>query len=226
MKRIEELTHDELIVLTDADVNNFIDIEIAEDGIKPCPVPKEPSLASIGIVASDVFYKLGEILFRNKEDAVKVASMDIYKPQYNWNISYDFKWAEKEIDLKIEEIALYRKEDILRSSGDIKARDSLKTQYSEDKKAYDKYLELTAKWRNHCWAIVSYAREKEYQIKNAVDAFNNYLKIADNDEKIALKFFEKAFKEEPNDIKSSALKRLKIEVVESNAINPGELRKE
>jgi hypothetical protein len=210
MKRINELSHDEIIKLTNEEINNYIDIEIAEEGIKPCPSPKNPSLEDVGLVATETFYKLGELLFSNKEEAVKVASMDIFKSTYSWNISYDYRWAEKEVDLKIEEINLYKKEDILRTTGLIKARDLKKKEYEESKTKYDKYLNATAKYKDCVWNIISEARSKEYSIQNAVDAFNKYKQIANNDESVALRFFDKAFSDEPNEIKEIALNRLNV----------------
>jgi Cft2 family RNA processing exonuclease len=213
MKRISELSHDEIIKLTDEQINNFIDIEIAEEGIKPCPMPQSPTLENIGVVATEIFYKVGELLFPNKEDAIRVASMDIYTPQYNWQISYDFKWAEKNVDLKIEEVSFYKKEDILRSTGLIKARDSRKEQYKKEKEKYDKYLNSTASFRDSVWSIISEARNKEYSIQNAITAFKKFLQIADNDESVALRFFDKAFFDEPQEIKDIALRRLDIKAI-------------
>lgn len=215
MNRIEDLSHDELIALTDEQIQRYIDIEIAFQGIKPCDAPKDLSLPNAGIIATEKLYKVGELLFKNKEDAIKTASLDLYTSAYDWSISYDYRWPEKCVDLKITEVDLYKKEDVLRVSGVLQEIKNKKNVYDSDKSAFDKYLKATTSCRESVWSKISEARDVEYRIQNAIKAIENYKVIADGDLEVALKFFEKAFTDESDEIKNIALERtgLKNEIV-------------
>ncbi|HEY6438332.1 MAG TPA: hypothetical protein VIY47_17225, partial [Ignavibacteriaceae bacterium] len=188
----------------------FIQIEIADAGIKPCVVPKVPQLEDVGIVKDDVFFSVGGVLFRKKEDAIRVASMDIYTEKYDWNIGYTHKWAEKAIELQIQEVAFYHQADCLRLAPVLQRIKVQKEEYEKDKSAYDKFLSSTTKHRDYVWGKIRDARTKEYEIQNAIDAINKYKEISAGDVEIALKFFNKAFTDENSEIKEIALKRLQL----------------
>jgi len=210
MKTINDLTHEELINLTEEQIQFYINLAIAEEGIKPCPVPIEPNLINSGIVATEVFYEFGGTFFKNKADAVAVSQMEIFRTEYDYGAGYSHKWAERNIDGKIEERRFYKKEDVLRVAGLLQDMEKKRGIYNSAKSEYDKYLRKTTSCREHVWNIVNDAKDKEERIQNAQKAIENYKELAQGDEEVALRFFEKAFNDEPQEIKEIALNRLGI----------------
>lgn len=208
MKTIEDLSHEELIALNDDQIEQFIQIEIAQAGVKPCSTPIVPSLNDAGIVKEDMYYKVGELLFKNKEDAIKVAAMDLYKTAYDWGIGYNYMWAEKLIDLQIVENPVYKQSDCLRVAPALQKQKVLKDDYEKSKSEYDKWLKSTTQYRDYVWGKISEAKKLEYAIQNAISAINKYKEISGGDIEIALNFFNKAFHDENQTVKELALSRL------------------
>lgn len=208
MKTIEDLSHEELIALNDDQIEQFIQIEIAQAGVRPCPIPIVPNLTDAGIVKDDMFYKVGDLLFKNKEDAIRVAAMDLYRTVYDWSIGYNYMWAEKLIDLQIVENPVYKQSDCLRVAPALQKQKGMKEDYEKSKSEYDKWLKSTSQYRDYVWGKIREAKTLEYEIQNAINAINQYKEISGGDIEIALNFFNKAFNDENQRVKELALARL------------------
>ena len=61
------------------------------------------------------------------------------------------------------------------------------------------------------WGVYHKALEKERAIENCVNFFDRYKELADGDLNTAIKFFQKTFKEENEEVKELSLKRIGIE---------------
>jgi hypothetical protein len=210
MKRYSEMTHKELVALNDEQVRRLIEIEIAFAAIKPVEVPVEPTLEAAGITASVIGYKIGELIFLDEKDAQTVAALPGMKDHYSYSISYDHRWLEPASD-KIEKVAFYRQEDVLRVGGALKENEKRNAVYRKNKEDFDKFLRETTEISSNVWQAVREAQDALSKIEAGKRAYQKYLSLADGDHKIASKFFCDAFKDEEELVK----KVLETEYVEN-----------
>ncbi len=207
MKRIDDLEQKELVSLTEAQIQRLIDIEIAHAGIMPvdCPIP--PSLKNAGIVKTEIAYRIGDMYFANRADAETVARMNCLKSEYDWNISYNYKWLTPTIDPVITEESFYRQEDVVRVKGILADIESKKKDYEPQKTAYDKYLKATGDIRNQVWAKVHAAQALQREIELAQRTYQKHLDLAEQDETVAQNFFREAYKDREDLIEAVIGKR-------------------
>ncbi len=195
MKRYSDLTHEELIVLKDDDVERLIDIEIANEGIMPVSKPEVPTLEAEGIVASEVAFEVGGILFKNEDDAITVARMDSFTTNYNYQVGgYDYKWLDPVIDRTITRRTFYKQADIVRIKEILVKNKSKRKEYESRKKDYDEFLESTGKIRNAVYSFWREALNLQQEIDEAKAILEKYRALADSDETVAINFFKNTYK--------------------------------
>ena len=200
MKRYSEMTPEELVALPDDQVRRLIDIEIAFAAIKPVEVPVEPTLEAAGITASVIGYKVAGLVFRDEKDAQVVASLPILKEAYSYSVSYDYRWLEP-TERKVEKVAFYKQEDVLRTGSALKENESRLNVYNKQKSAYDKYLRNTTEISSSVWQAIREAKDRIDKIEAGKRAYQKYLSLADGDHKIASNFFCDAFKDDEELVK-------------------------
>jgi len=201
MKRYSEMTPEELVALTDDQARRLIDIEIAFAAIKPVEVPVEPTLEAAGITASVIGYKVADLVFRDEKDAQAVAALPILKEAYSYSISYHHKWLEP-TERKVEKVAFYRQEDVLRIGTALKENEKRRDVYDKQKSDYNEYARKTTDISSAVWHAVREAKDKLSEIEAAKRAYQKYLGLADGDHQIAAKFFLDAFKENEGLVKT------------------------
>jgi len=201
MKRYSEMTPEELVAQTDDQVRRLIDIEIAFGAIKPVEVPVEPTLEAAGITASVIGYKIGELIYLDEKHAQTVAALPGMKEKYAYDISYKHRWLEPADD-KVEKVAFYRQEDVMRIGGALKENDKRNSVYEKNKQDFDKFLRETTEISSSVWDAIREARDKIEKIEAGKRAYQKYLSLADGDHKIASKFFCDAFKDEEELVKT------------------------
>jgi len=202
MKRYNEMTPEELVALTDEQIRRLIEIEVAFAAIKPVEIPIEPTLEAAGITAGVIGYKIGESVFLDEKDALAVQALPVLKEAYAYNISYSHRWLEP-AEHKVEKIAFYRQEDVLRIGAALKENEQRRTAYKDQKRQYEAFLEKTTDISNKIWGAVREAKEALDKIEAAKRAYRKYLELADGDHEIAVKFFRDAFKDEEELIKAT-----------------------
>jgi len=194
MQRIDDLEHNELIALTEEQVQRLIDIEIAHAGIMPTEPPERPTLEKAGIIKSEIAYRVGDMYFAERTDAEAVAQMNILKADHDWNIGYDYKWLTIKIDSAISEESFYRHEDVVCVKNVLADNEAKKKDYEPKKNAYDKYLSTTSQIRSNVWAKVHTAQDLQKEIELAKKTYQKYLDLAEQDETVATNFFREAYK--------------------------------
>lgn len=198
MKRYSELTHQELIVLTEPAIEILIDLEIAHAGILPVACPEPPSIEKEGIVASEIAYEVGSILFANEEDARKVAELPQFTSSYEYNCGgYDYKWLDPLTERTVTKKSFYRQSDIVRIK-EILQRNKLKRdEYSKRKNEYDKFLSSTGKLRQEVYDVVNAARQTEEEFTQARVVMEKYRILSEGDEQVAKAFFQNTYADRP-----------------------------
>lgn len=123
MKKINEMTEQEILALSEQDVQNMIKFRMMEEGIKVIDKPKKPELFEIEPADQKVYVipVLDGYAFTDFAEAQKVAdalreAKSFRKVDYDWNkLGSNFKYLEKkdrytynnEGDFSISEISVY-----------------------------------------------------------------------------------------------------------------------
>jgi len=195
MRRYFNYTDEEILALDDTGIRRLIDIEVANAGIAPIPMPEKPELVDETLAKTDRAYEVGGVYVKTEEEAMKLASMDLHTTEYDYNTGgYDYKFL-KPIATTIEKRDFYRQQDIVLMAEVIRDNKRRQEDYNEVKAEYDKYLKETGKHYDAVWEHVKEVRERAGKIEAARRTFNYYLDLAEGDEQVAVKFFKNTYGE-------------------------------
>ena len=210
MKKINEMTEQEILALSEQDIQNMIKFRMMEEGIKVVDKPKKPELFEIEPADQKVYVipVLDGYAFTDFAEAQKVAdalreAKSFRKVDYDWNkLGSNFKYLEKkdkytynnEGDFSISEISVYSSK-LYANIVDFAAQNkAMEKQVEKDMAEYDNAYaaasDITLEIRNR----VSEVREKHERLERLTRSFaNDYYPISDNNEEMAIKFMVKAF---------------------------------
>lgn len=210
MKNINEMTEQEILALSEKDIQNMIKFRMMEEGIKIVDKPKNPELFEIEPADLKVYTIpiLNGYAFMDFAEAQKVAealknAKSFRKIDYDWDkLGSQYKYLEKKErytyndsgDFGITESYVYTNE-LYANIVDFAAQNKAMIQQVEkDEKAYnDAYAaasDITLEIRNK----ITEVREKAERVERLTLKFaNDYYPLSDNNEEMAIKFMSKAF---------------------------------
>ena len=210
MKKINEMTEQEILALSEQDIQNMIKFRMMEEGIKIIDKPKKPELFEIEPADKKVYIIpiLNGYAFTDFAEAQKVSealqnAKSFKKIEYDWNkLGSDYRYLEKKDrysysypnDFGVNEIYVYSNE-LYANIVDFAAQNKVMTKQVEaDMKAYnDAYAaasEITLEIRDK----VSEVREKVARLERLTQkSADDYYPLSDNNEDMAIKFMEKAY---------------------------------
>lgn len=210
MKNINEMTEQEILALSENDIQNMIKFRMMEEGIKIVDKPKKPELYEIEPADQKVYTIpiLDGYAFMDLAEAQKVSealknAKSFRKVDYDWNkLGSQYKYLEKKErytysnsdDFGITETSVYSNE-LYANIVDFAAQNkAMMQQVEKDEKAYnDAYAaasDITLEIRNK----ITEVREKAERVKRLTLKFaNDYYPLSDNNEDVAMKFMSKAF---------------------------------
>lgn len=217
MQDFNTLTNADILALTDVQIETYIDLACAEAGAPF--VPPEPTEPVKPVAEPDLtLYKVGSIVFKDAEVANRlletVASSQVYEDTYNVYAT-DTKTV-KPIgpgDYSYPKVETLRGMSPTRHAECKQALElytAAKKKYDEEKKAYDRAVEMRGN-------IAADIRDRVYEAIAARDLrerlradFRRYLDLADGNTEIAARFFQKAYPDydlngEYGDIKTAAV---------------------
>jgi len=212
MKKINELTEQEIRNLSYDDIELLIKLRKAEEGVKFVTRPSKPDLQKVAEPDMMVYSCkiLGDnIVFEEMKDVTDVVTLlqkitKKYKLDYNYSkTGSDKKYASSDIekglysgetlyDIKSQRVYSV---DLYNEVADIiKNNDILNKEYEKALKEYNTSID-ESKW------IESEIKGKVYEVQNKYEQLetyyrlfkNEYLPLADNDTSIAMKFMNKAY---------------------------------
>jgi hypothetical protein len=196
MKRYTELDHDDLVALDEEGVQKLIDIEVAHSGIVPVGKPSAVSLVQEVLRKDDVYFEVGGLLLKNQEDAHTIAGMEIFTADYDHATGgYNYKYAKRNTSLQVESSSFYNQDDLAKAKEIIRDNETKRDEHREAQSEYDDYLKQTSEHHTTIWGAVNEARNRERKVATARETFARYLVLADGDEKIAITFFKKTYKD-------------------------------
>jgi ribosome-binding protein aMBF1 (putative translation factor) len=200
MKNINEMTDQEVLRLTPEDLQRLIKFRMAEEGIKILPEPTEPTYISLP-PKNDLAYKVGgfDFLIRDKETALQVAeffaslSGKLFKESYNYT-HYDHKHIEPiEKEFAVSPVEYYTKSLADRIAEDKTTNDKLKKSYEEQVKEYRENDESAKDIRAEIYNTYRSVVDKYENFELMKERYAEYLKLAEDNETIAMSFLKKAY---------------------------------
>jgi len=209
-RRIDDLTQEELMILTDEEVGRYIELEIACQGITPVDVPVAPSIESAGITADVIVYEVGTVLVADAKSAKILAKLPLLDEKYEYRTGYDYKWVDPVINPEVKEKSYYRQKDVVRVKHILVDNERMLEDYKSKKNKYDKYLEDTGQIRNYVWKLVNEVRDFGHEVDLAKTVYAKHLELAGDDTVVAERFFRDAYKEQ-DDIVSAILGKPELE---------------
>ena len=198
LQRITDLTKEELLALEGEDVQRFVEIEAAYEGIVPIPDPGQPPAAP-KIEKTIQAYQVGNLIFLDQGEAGRVAAMSsLRKTEYDYSgAGYGYQWLEVGENTGVQTIWFFARDQVKALAKELTLYAKIKTAYEKLADQHSKYCKRLEGIGERVWAPVIEAREENYRINQARAVYANHLKLAEGDAKIAGNFFRKAYQDEP-----------------------------
>jgi hypothetical protein len=206
MQTIYDLEKKDVHNLTFEQVERFVDIACAMDGVMLLPeLPVEPKLDN---PPKDAWiFKVGEFKVRTAEDAAKilevVSSVGLVETTYDYHVGYNNTYivAGKTVNPpEIKKESVYSAEMYAKVKSDLQKFNAAKTEYDSKRKDYDKASTDRSKISSKIWEYVNDVNFEFGQKERLTNEFARYLDLAGGDKAIALSFFDSAFKKELDDM--------------------------
>lgn len=210
MKKINEMTEQEILALSEQDIQNMIKFRMMEEGIKVIDKPKKPELFEIEPADQKVYVipVLDGYAFTDFAEAQKVAdalreAKSFRKVDYDWNkLGSNFKYLEKkdrytynnEGDFSISEISVYSSK-LYANIVDFAAQNkAMEKQVEKDMAEYDNAYAAASDITLEIRSRISEVREKHERLERLMRSFaNDYYPLSNNNEEMAMKFMSKAY---------------------------------
>lgn len=207
MKEFNELTHEELISLTNQEIQKYIDLKIAEEGIKFVPEPdyKDIEIPKFNDPDSQPIYKVRyNVGFFNEKDATTYISLmkeavcvnekDLHGEKYHVYSEID-GWEKGRGQVEIVKASSNHKLKEYEEANALILEE--KERLKNDVVEYNNFLSATKEIRSSINEKIQEAIKFQKRIDLAKQAWERYVKLADGNDKIASRFFNNAYKEEP-----------------------------
>lgn len=192
MKTFDELTDAEVLALTDAEIERYIDLECARAGVpllppEPGPEPEKPQ------ADKDVtLYEVGGHSFREQEQALRVAaainSEHPVETKYASGPGYQRIVGGPADEATVTTSSYFSRERWDAVGAELIAYEEAKQQWERERDEYRKAVSR----RNSTveWVVdrISTVREGERQRERYANLYLRYLGLADGDEVVARKF--------------------------------------
>lgn len=194
MKKIHEMTDQEILALDSEALENLVKVRYAEEGVKlmslPTPIEKKEYKGDLK------FYEVNGVYFKTFEDAeiFAAAMRPSYKLEYVRN-NYSLKFAVPvgEFETKIDTVMLFSEDFANTISHEKKRYDEAVDAYKTAKQEYDtNYNE--AQWiRDEIYGKYDETRAKYSRLNDLRARYQEYLSLAENNPEIAISFLTKAY---------------------------------
>lgn len=209
MNHMKDLTEEKILKLKDEQIENYVKLAYADAGIKLIKKPIEPTYEEVPETDKILYQVEGiDICFTKKETAEEVAKVlknnfsSLRKHDYNYNYDSTKKYEQplNKYDypdginsIQVKEIMVYSQE-LYHQLQDAFGRDEkLKGNYNKLKEEYDKWFEDANAIRENIMERISKIRTKQDEKERMLERFNEYYQLAENNEKVAWAFMEKAY---------------------------------
>lgn len=204
MKGFTEMTEQEILALTEEDVQKLIKLRMMEEGIKIMDKPKIPELFEIE--PADIQYfsipLLDGFAFTDINEATKVAEIlksakSLRKVDYDWNkLGSDYKFLKKSENSDFDIISgwAYSDELYAKISNFAAQNKVMKEQAAKDQKEYDEKMQEASGIISEISGWVKEVKVKYERLNRLTYKFaTDYYPLSDHNEDMAMKFMAKAY---------------------------------
>jgi hypothetical protein len=204
MTPITEMTEQEILALTTADLDRLVQLRMAEEGIKLLQAPTEPTYADVP--APDVtVYDVGclDSVVDDRETALTIAEVIGQGKTHLRSLSYGRDYKTQYLGSGAESAAYQAGEFKAKKvyswslwqsvSKTIEDNAKLKETYEKGLKEYRDATNEAAWVREEIYGRFDDVCAKYAKLERLRDTFAEYLKLADGDQETALKFMDKAY---------------------------------
>lgn len=205
MKRFQELTDVEVLALSEEEIERYIKLEMAEEGIKILQKPVEPKYKTIP-EGDELTYGVGgfadNVVFKEKGAAQRIADAITKELPNAFDLSYNRNYSLrylKKADTEYTNLGVvkhskhYKKETLDRIEEDKTANDDLKRIYEKELKEYDSENNRASRIRSDIWDRVHYLQQQELEKERNLTRYKEYLELANGNPEIAMNFLKKAY---------------------------------
>ena len=202
MKKINELTEQEILDLTEGQIQNMIRFEAAEQGIKLLPYPTRPTYKAIPTPTKKVYSLSGlysiafsDISIPQQIQEIIKSATERFSIEYK-NDFYSYKYMKKSSakvdEIKIDEV--YEESQIESVLADLKGNTDLKKQYDSALTDYNENQGGIDAISKEIYDVIWAIREKYDTLSRYCGLYkNDYLPLANNDKTVAMNFLVKAY---------------------------------
>lgn len=191
MKRITELTEEEILSLTEEQTDDIIKYECANSGVKILPEPIEPTNT---ISSGDLKrFEVNGFIFEKIEDAQDFLDKAILSKKYDWNYGLDIKYEREHYDwdLVIKEVNIFSKGKLSSIETEAAEHKKLKEKYEKDKKEYDANHKEVLAIVDKVNEVIQKVKDKYEKLDTLAIQMEEYLRLSEGDRKVAFNFLNK-----------------------------------
>lgn len=209
MKKIDEMTHEELISVTNKQIDQLVKLEAAEQGIKilPKPSPVEVFLdtpkkhAEAWTCKATNYWFLDLDVLRKFICFMRENSDHVARQKDQWDAKSEFlvrgvREGEYQNDLEINHSVFYWDEQYHSTVKSIEEKKRLEKEHSDLMEEYENSWKNLNSIRDQIEGIVQEALELESRCLSYIARLDEYLEIAEGNKEQAWKFFVKAYGDE------------------------------
>ena len=195
IKRYTDFTNEELLNLTDEDIENLIDVECMFAGVVPIRIePTYMDVPELPETDTEV-YNVGNFTFGSFEEADRVKNLineckSICRIRYDYMYGYENGYVTHNDDYAcISKQRTYTEKTFEKAKDIIIRRNNIikdnKAMLDEFKEASRDYTEI----RDKVYDAVYNAKKEHVELENARRVYDRYLALSNGDEATADKFF-------------------------------------
>lgn len=195
MKTFDELTDEEVLALTDEQVERYIDLACAEEGVPlfvAAPEPPAPSAAAVGDVT---LYKVADVLFVNRDDAETVAGLISSAPRMDSHfVGTDYSMRVVRPFDREEEVGTVKFFSDARWAAvrdQVQKDKAAKEEFDKQSKAHQAAVRARREAAEPIRERIERVWEEHRERERIGRVFDQYLKLADGDRAVALRFLQK-----------------------------------
>lgn len=201
---LDNYTEQQILALSDEEVEKIIKLHLAENGIKLLQKPTEPKYFEVAKQDQKVFKVTGfDYYFVEEEDAKEMQRLikqkfSKLKRKNGWDEEARLypitDYYVKDINsIKIEEEIFYSEELYQQVAKKITDNNLLKKDYEAVKREYDDNYSSSSDIRNEVFSRINEVKSKYNNFDNMKLRFKEYMELANQQEDIAWSFLEKAY---------------------------------
>lgn len=200
MKAITEMSEQEILSLTDEQLETLVKIRMAQEGIKILSRPNEPEYLPVPQPEITAYKVNGfDDYFLNSEDAQKasefILSMKAAVRDLSYGQHYELKFLiERNESLgNIQPAKFYSKESAKQVEDSFTTNQKMKKEYDSELSDYKSNYDSAQYIRDEIYGKHEEVHAKHRNMERMKSKFLEYLPLAENDSSIAMNFLKKAY---------------------------------